>query len=194
MRLHKTINLIPINKSLGLLELWIESNVIYINIHSFVKIFNYSNVSYLCRYYGLVLYKREYVEFNKLSEVFIRGRKDYLKQVYRLISKNLNYNVVPSQTKESYLCENIIELLDDKSIEYTRQYKCGKYRIDLYIPEKNLVIEINENGHSDRSEIYEEKRELYITNKLDCVFCQINPDEPKFSIYKMIRTIEKLIK
>lgn len=194
MELYQTINLIPINKSLGLLELWIELNIIYINIHTFVKIFNYSSVLYLCKYYNLVLYKKLYVKFNQLSQVFIRGRKDYLKQVYVLISNSLNYCVIPSQTKESFLCENIIELLDDKSIKYTRQYMCDKYRIDLYVPDKNLVIEINENDHLDRSKIYEEERELYIKNKLGCIYHTINPDDPKFSIYKMIKTIEQLIK
>jgi very-short-patch-repair endonuclease len=193
MKLYQTVDLKQINRRLGTLDIFSEKNVYYLDIYDFVKIFGYASVGYLTKYYNLSLYKRYYVKFNEIAEVFLRGRKDYLKQVYRLISNNLGYQVVPSKTKESNVCENIIELLDDESIEYVRQYKCGKYLIDLYIPEKNIVIEINENNHVDRSVEYEIQREQFITNKLGCLYHTINPDNPKFSIYKMNKKIYELI-
>ena len=38
------------------------------------------------------------------------------------------------------------------------QYNVLGYRIDLYFPDNKLAIEIDENGHSDRSISYEIKR------------------------------------
>ena len=39
------------------------------------------------------------------------------------------------------------------------QYRVEKYFVDLFFPVHNLGIGIDENGHTDRSEIKEKERE-----------------------------------
>ena len=56
------------------------------------------------------------------------------------------------------------------------QYRVEKYFIDLYFPEHKLEIEIDENGHIDRSKIKEQKREDTIKN-LSITLIRINPDK-----------------
>ena len=54
----------------------------------------------------------------------------------------------------------------DLSVE--RQYKCGKYRIDFYIPEINTCIEYDEHNHAGYDPIKENHRLKYITEQLKC--------------------------
>ena len=49
------------------------------------------------------------------------------------------------------------------------------YRIDLYFHEYILVIEIDENGHSDRNMDYEIKKQKAIEQELGCEFIRIYP-------------------
>ena len=43
------------------------------------------------------------------------------------------------------------------------QYSVGSYRVDLYFPDYNLVIECDEHGHKDRNPEKEKKRSDFIT-------------------------------
>lgn len=72
-----------------------------------------------------------------------------------------------------------------------RQYPVsrGKYRIDLYFPKYKLAIECDEFGHSDRPEGYDETRQEYIKNELNCRFIRYNPDSDNFSIFNVINNI-----
>jgi hypothetical protein len=54
------------------------------------------------------------------------------------------------------------------------------YRIDLRSPEQNIAIEIDENGHKDRNESYEQQREKTIADASGCNFLGSNPDEAGF--------------
>ena len=56
----------------------------------------------------------------------------------------------------------------------------------------NLGIEIDENGHTDRSEIKEQEREETI-KKLDITLIRINPDKEGFDIFDEINDIQDFI-
>ena len=69
------------------------------------------------------------------------------------------------------------------------QYKVLSYRIDLYFNDYNLVIEIDENGHSSKSIDYEINRQKAIEQKIGCKVISIDPDNEDFHIFKAVNEI-----
>ena len=58
----------------------------------------------------------------------------------------------------------------------------------------NLVIEINENGHSNRNMNYRIERQKAIEQELGCAFIRIDPDKEDFDIFQAINEIFGQIK
>ena len=52
--------------------------------------------------------------------------------------------------------------------------KCVLFRIDVYLIEYYLAVEIDEKGHTDRDLIFEEKRQVALEEKFGCKFITIN--------------------
>lgn len=78
----------------------------------------------------------------------------------------------------------------------TQQYFVPKedkngYFIDLYIQgeDKNIAVEVDENGHNSYDSEFEIEREKYIKEKLGCDFIRFNPDDKSFNIGKVINKI-----
>lgn len=78
----------------------------------------------------------------------------------------------------------------------TQQYFVPKedksgYFIDLYIQgkDKNIAVEVDENGHNSYDAEFEVEREKYIKEKLGCDFIRFNPDDKNFNIGKVINKI-----
>lgn len=88
--------------------------------------------------------------------------------------------------KEIEIVSHLQKVLDRMKILYEPQKKVGKYKIDLYLPRQKLAIEIDEHGHKDRDEDYEERREETIQRVLKCEFLRVNPDDQEFDIFKFI--------
>lgn len=82
---------------------------------------------------------------------------------------------------------------DELNIKYIHQHSAGKYKIDIYLPDYKLAIEIDENNHSGRNKTKEKERETFIKNKLGCQFLRCNPDSKTFSIHKLTAQIIKFI-
>ena len=102
---------------------------------------------------------------------------------------SLNIKVL---SKEQQTLGNIIQAFNGES--FLLQHTVGKYKIDLYMPDYKLAIECDEYGHSDRNKEYEQTRENYIKNKLECVFIRFNPDAPDFNIFNVINKMYNHIK
>ena len=64
--------------------------------------------------------------------------------------------------------------------------------IDLFFPVHNVGIEIDENGHTDRSEIKEQEREETIKNA-GVTLVRINPDKEAFDIFHEISETQDFI-
>jgi very-short-patch-repair endonuclease len=73
------------------------------------------------------------------------------------------------------------------------QYIVSNYNVDLYFPQYRIAVECDEHGHSNRDPYYEQEREEHIKTKLSCVFLRFNPDDPCFSIFKVINSLIKMI-
>ena len=75
-----------------------------------------------------------------------------------------------------------------------KQYIIKPYRVDLYIEDINIAIECDEFDHKNRDKIYENKRELFIKEKLNCTFYRFNPDASDFKLSTIIRDLHVLLK
>ena len=77
--------------------------------------------------------------------------------------------------------------------EKTCKLIIASYRIDLYLPDCRLAIEIYENDHNDNNIDYEIKRQKAIGLKLGYKFIRIDPEKEDFGIHKAINEILKHI-
>ena len=68
-------------------------------------------------------------------------------------------------------------------VKMIQQCSLLNYKIDLYLPNHRLTIEIDEKNHVDRDEEKEEKREKEIKQSLNFVFIRINSDSKKFTTH-----------
>jgi very-short-patch-repair endonuclease len=66
------------------------------------------------------------------------------------------------------------------------QYRCGPYRIDLYIPKYKLAVECDENDHIAYLGQDEATRQTFIESALGCTFIRFNPDAKEFNIGTVI--------
>jgi very-short-patch-repair endonuclease len=79
-----------------------------------------------------------------------------------------------------------------KTEKYEDQYKIDNYYLDLYFTEYKIVVECDENGHSDRKPCDERERMDYVNRYLnidDTHWIRYNPDEYDFDISKVIGKI-----
>ena len=95
-------------------------------------------------------------------------------------------------TKEQTMINSIKDTFEGESIQ--TQYSVLGYKIDFYVHEYKLAIEVDELRHADRNINNEIKRQKALENKLSCVFIRINPNEKDFNIFKEINKIHGHIK
>ena len=92
-------------------------------------------------------------------------------------------------TKEQTMINSIKDTFEGESIQ--TQYSVLGYKIDFYVHEYKLAIEVDELRHADRNINNEIKRQKALENKLSCVFIRINPNEKDFNIFKEIKKIHR---
>ena len=73
-----------------------------------------------------------------------------------------------------------------------RQHMFAQYKVDLYFPEQELVIECDENNHDDRDPHKEKEREDYILS-LGKTIIRFNPNHNKFDLSFVLREINRVI-
>ncbi|RKI51892.1 DUF559 domain-containing protein, partial [bacterium D16-51] len=118
----------------------------------------------------------------------LRGRtyKYYLltKNAVDILINKFKYNVRFARFEYKYLNE-IEDFLDEMNIKYILQYSVGNYRIDLYIPEYNTAIEIDEKEHRYKQD-YDRKRQNHIENQIHCKFIRVSEGESCGSVVARI--------
>lgn len=77
-------------------------------------------------------------------------------------------------------------------VNLKRQYRIGKYRIDLYFVDYKLAIECDENNHSDRDIMEEKTREDFILS-LGNKIIRYNPNETGFDLSNVLRQINHIL-
>ena len=92
-----------------------------------------------------------------------------------IIKNRYKFNIRSARFEYKHLNE-IEDFLDIMNIDYLEQYQVDNYRVDLYIPEFNLAIEIDEKEHKYKKE-YDKIRQNYIEKQIYCKFIRINEGE-----------------
>jgi very-short-patch-repair endonuclease len=154
------------------------------NIHYIIQQNNYKNIK---RNGG-----QNKIDFFLTEEAF-----ELLKNSYNLRNKyivNISDNV-----KQINLCmciENqtigFIENSYKNIFKTQRQFIIGKYKVDLYFIDYNLVIECDEYNHEDRDIIKEKIREEYILS-LGNKIIRYNPNETNFDLSNVLREINMFL-
>ncbi|MFM7983959.1 MAG: hypothetical protein ACKPKO_32005, partial [Candidatus Fonsibacter sp.] len=91
--------------------------------------------------------------------------------------------------KETEIVGCIQDVLTHMMVPFEFQKDVNNFRIDLYLPDQKLAIEIDEHNHADRDLSYEEEREMYIKTQFGCKFLRINPDSEGLKIATCIGRI-----
>lgn len=131
-----------------------------------------------------------YINKKGFEQLLSRSKKcgpDVLQQLVEEF--NLNLSIIPR--KEHNHLEAITQSFPD--VQSYPQFKVGRYRVDLYMEDYDLVIECDEYNHRDRDPQREQEREDFIKSELGCKFIRFNPDCKNFSIFKVIASIHKFI-
>ena len=79
-----------------------------------------------------------------------------------------------------------------KTFNLKRQQIFGKYRVDLYFIDYNLIIECDENNHEDRDPIKEKVREEYLIS-LGNKIIRYNPNEKRFDLSNVLSEINAVL-
>ena len=95
--------------------------------------------------------------------------------------------------KETEIVGFVQDVLTQMMVPFEFQKNVNNFRIDLYLPDQKLAIEIDEHNHADRDPSYEKEREMYIKAQLGCKFLRINPDSEGFKLSTCIGRIMKEI-
>ena len=129
-------------------------------------------------------------------ELLIKTRKRISPDVAYILKKfNIETTNRKCLTKEQQTLSTITNVF--KTEKFEDQFKIGTYYLDLYFSEYKIVIECDENGHTDRKPWKERERMDYVNEKLeidDSDWIRFNPDEHDFDISRVIGRIYRKIK
>lgn len=123
----------------------------------------------------------DHMKGSKITIVNKRGLSDLIFKSEKLSKKDKDYFIKIFDIKNSFYSRKEIEFKDElfdffKSIglNVLHQHTVGKYRVDFYVPYLNLLIEYDENGHSNYNIDNEKARELFVINSLKCRIIRIS--------------------
>lgn len=124
-------------------------------------------------------------------EILLKTRKRISPDVLHLLKKfGIETTNRKCLTKEQQTLYGLSTAFKTKL--FVDQYKVGQYYLDLYFPDYRLVIECDENGHTDRRPSDERERMDFVNKVLeidDEHWIRFNPDEKDFDITKVIGRI-----
>ena len=95
--------------------------------------------------------------------------------------------------KEPEIVKHVRDFLDELRVATEFQKTVGRYRIDLYLPDYKLALEVDEHGHRNRDPLEERCREEFLRRALGCDFLRVNPDAPGFNIFKVCAQLSSRI-
>ena len=150
-----------------------------------------------------------YIIDNECKNVTSRGgsnRIDYFltEDCFEWISNSYNMRNVYTQNIGNNIKQvNIAMCIENSTIgfitnsfkeiaEMKRQQAIGKYKVDLYFPEYKLIVECDENGHSDRDIDDERIREEFLI-ALGNKMIRFNPSDNNFDLSNVLREINTFI-
>lgn len=126
-------------------------------------------------------------------EILLKTRKCISNDVLFLLKKfGIETTNKKCLTKEQQTLSHIANVFKTEKIE--DQFKVDCYYLDMYFTDYKIVIECDENGHSDRKPGDERDRMDYVNFELDMDdthWIRYNPDEYEFDIMKVIGRVHR---
>ena len=78
--------------------------------------------------------------------------------------------------------------------DFRTQYTVGRYKLDLYSPRYNIVVECDEMGHQGRDPACEMERTVAVSKALDDPsWVRFNPDAIGFSVIDVVAQITTIV-
>ena len=151
-----------------------------------------------------------YIKNNIKKKIDINNRGGHNKVDYILTDETFELVKNTFNLKHRYITKigdskhiNIIMSLENQTIGFIensfkdilkikRQHAFDKYKVDLYFRKYKLVVECDENNHSDRDSYYEKERECYILS-LNNTIIRFNPNDKLFDLSLVLREINKIL-
>ena len=96
-----------------------------------------------------------------------------------------------SSRKEIEFISDLETALSEINITGTSQYNVDNYRIDFYIPSKNIAVEYDEQQHfTPKNQKEDKERQNHIEKKLGCTFVRCNyKDNNIVNIMKVLKVL-----
>ena len=133
-----------------------------------------------------------------------RNRYFITETCFELIKSSYDLrNQYITEISQNVKCVNIAMCIENSTIGFItnsfkgivdmkRQQAIGKYKVDLYFPEYKLIVECDENGHSDRDINDERIREEFLI-ALGNKMIRFNPSDNNFDLSNVLREINTFI-
>ena len=79
--------------------------------------------------------------------------------------------------QETRILAELSEIFKREDIKF--RFPVGPYRVDMYLPAYNIVVECDEHGYPQYKD-HEDMRVHYIEDAIGCFFVRYNPDDKCF--------------
>jgi len=137
---------------------------------------------------------------NKLIYMLTEETIELIKNTFNLkhryitkISSSRHVNIIMSLENQTIgFIENSFKYVVDVIRQKTFKNEYNEYRVDLYFPEYNLIVECDENNHTDRDPTYEKIRENYLLS-IGNNLIRFNPNDTLFDLSFVFREINKIL-
>ncbi len=132
-----------------------------------------------------------YIDFSEFIKILVSSRTIKSNEILKKIGikSEESIKIIPI---ELVTIQFIMECFNGENMIH--QYSVDNYKIDLYFPEFNLAIECDEEqNHSIKDLENDSERQIYIENKLNCIFIRYRPQKKDFNISNVINQIYKHI-
>jgi len=133
---------------------------------------------------------------NKMDTLLTKEAYDLCLSTYNLKHKYVSKVGGLEQVKILMSLENqtigFIENAFKGVFQMQRQKVFGKYKVDLFIQERNVVVECDELGHEGRDKEYEQTREAFLVSQGNKVV-RFNPNDPDFDLSNVLNEINRIL-
>ena len=95
--------------------------------------------------------------------------------------------------KEIEIVSFLQQFLTSLQIPFEFQKTVGPYRVDIYLPQQKIAVEIDEFGHKGRDASYEKAREVFIRGELKCEVLRVNSDDTGFNLATFVADVTRML-
>uniref|UniRef100_A0A6C0HVD5 Bro-N domain-containing protein n=1 Tax=viral metagenome TaxID=1070528 RepID=A0A6C0HVD5_9ZZZZ len=133
-----------------------------------------------------------YLTYNGFINILLTTRKINLIEFSKKIGLDIKTKIYSCIEADTVKC--LLESFNGE--EMIEQYKIDKYRIDLFFPKYNIIVECDEEHHKTiTNKLRDLERENYIKTKINnCIFIRYDPFDKNFKIFNIINKIFNEIK